>query len=157
MEQDGFTLYAENTIGSSQFKTYIKNNAAGNMVAYLMYHPEVNTFRLTYGPMEFLPNATPLKADNKADPTITQLFMEMVYGSDKLTVSGSTITILSMESHLPSEFLRRRVLTACHLIVCQSFHKINQKNPNFRTFYRILHKKFRREQKFVKNVVISTN
>lgn len=78
MEQDGFTLYTENTIGSSQFKTYIKDSIYGNMVVYIMYHPELNTLRLTYGPMEYLPNATPIADDDQADPTITQMYLQMV-------------------------------------------------------------------------------
>jgi len=78
MIRDGFTLYAENVIGDSKFKTYIKDSIYGNMVAYLMYHPKIKTLRLTYGPMEYLPNATPIAEADQSDPTLTQMYMEMV-------------------------------------------------------------------------------
>jgi len=92
MVRDDFSVYSEHAVGSSRFATYVKDSIYGQMVVYTMYHPEINEFRLTYGPMEYLPNVTPLKADNKADPTITQMFLETAYQSDKMTLSGSTIT-----------------------------------------------------------------
>jgi len=92
MVRDDFSVYSEHAVGSSRFATYVKDSIYGQMVVYTMYHPEINEFRLTYGTMEYLPNVTPLKADNKADPTITQMFLETAYQSDKMTLSGSTIT-----------------------------------------------------------------
>ena len=92
LENDGFEIYSEHSIGNSQFATYVKDSIYGQMVVYTMYHPDIQKFRLTYGPMEYLPNVTKQSAASTSDPNITQMFMEMVYGSDKLTVSGSTIT-----------------------------------------------------------------
>lgn len=92
MNADGFSVYSEHTVGTSKFATFVKDSIWGQMVVYTMYHPAIKNFRLTYGPMEYLPNATKQAADNKAAESITQMYMEMIYGSDKLTVSGSTLT-----------------------------------------------------------------
>ena len=87
IESDGFKRYTSNTIGSSEFQTYIKDSIHSRMVVYVMYHPTLKTLRLTYGPMEYLPNATPIQAANAIEPTITQMHMEMVdngFGKDNI-------------------------------------------------------------------------
>ena len=78
LESDGFICYTTNTIGQSQFATYIKDDIYGNMMVYLAFHPTTGEFRMTYGPMEYLPNSTPIEAASVATPTITQMHLQMV-------------------------------------------------------------------------------
>ena len=74
---DGFTTYATNEIGESEFGTYVKDSIYGRQVLYTMYHGALNTLRLTWGPLEYLPNAKPIAASDAVTPTITQMYMQM--------------------------------------------------------------------------------
>jgi glyoxylase-like metal-dependent hydrolase (beta-lactamase superfamily II) len=52
-----------------------------------MYHEKIQTLRVTYGPMEYLPNVTPLAEEPVSDPTITQMYMQMAdtgFGKDNI-------------------------------------------------------------------------
>ena len=90
---DGFEIDSEHSIGNSQFATYVKDSIYGQMVVYTMYHPDVKKFRLTFGPMEYLPNAVKQDAQDAADPTISQMYMQMV--DTKLTVAPGGIVELN--------------------------------------------------------------
>ena len=76
-EQEYFEKYDSHTVGESQFFTFVKDSIRGNMVAYVMYHKAIETLRVTYGPLEYLPNATPMAASDTVEPTITQMYMQM--------------------------------------------------------------------------------
>jgi len=77
-EREGYTKYDSHSVGESRFWTFVKDATHGDMVAYVMYHREIKTLRVTYGPMEYLPNVTPLAEKSVATPTITQMHMQMV-------------------------------------------------------------------------------
>lgn len=91
LEADGFSLYDSNAIGKSLFATYVKNDIYGNMMVYCSFHENTGDFRMTYGPMEYLPNVTPVAAESAVTPTITQMCLQMV--DNNLAYDSSTGTI----------------------------------------------------------------
>lgn len=92
LEKDGFVAYTSNTIGESLFATYVKDDLYGNMVVYCSFHTNTGDFRMTYGPMEYLPNVTPVAAESAATPTITQMHMQMVDNTLAYDKTTGTIT-----------------------------------------------------------------
>lgn len=75
---DGFLRHSTHTIGESSFATYYKDSIYGSQVLYMSYHGAIDTMRMTWGPLEYLPPAEEIRADNKATPTITQMHLQMV-------------------------------------------------------------------------------
>ena len=87
LEEQNYTKYDSHTVGESDFWTYIKDSMEGNMVIYVMYHKELQTLRVTYGPMEYLPNVTPIEESFITTPTVTQMYMQMAdngFGKDNI-------------------------------------------------------------------------
>lgn len=60
----GFEAYTTNTIGENLFGTYIKTTGGYHTAVYTMYYPSAGNVRVTYGPVDFLP-------DLEADPADT--------------------------------------------------------------------------------------
>ena len=92
LAEDGFEVYSEHTVGESKFFTYVKDSIYGQMSVHTMYHAAVRNFRLTYGPMQYLPNVEEQPEDRKADPTITQMYMQMVDRGLEVTGPDNIVT-----------------------------------------------------------------
>ena len=99
LNDDGFEVYSEHSVGTSKFFTYVKDSIYGHMVVHTMYHPSLKSFRLTYGPMEYLPDVKEQAADVKADPTITQMYMQLV--DSGLVTSGPPLNIVEANNGAP--------------------------------------------------------
>ncbi len=65
--------YSTNQIGDNRFATYIKDNIRGSMAVYTMYYPKEKCYKITYGPLGYLPGltATP-EGGETVRPSITQ-------------------------------------------------------------------------------------
>ena len=68
-----FDVYSTNQIGNNQFATYIQNSSSGKMAVYTMYYPVENCYKVTYGPLGYLP-ALEATTDRSVyvQPSITQ-------------------------------------------------------------------------------------
>lgn len=68
-----FDLYSSNEIGSNKFSTYVLNSRHGKIAIYTMYYPQEKCYKITYGPLGYLPSleATP-EGDATVQPSITQ-------------------------------------------------------------------------------------
>lgn len=78
VDADGFKLHSTHKIGESSFATYYKDSIYGSQVLYTAYHGALDTMRLTWGPLEYLPPAKAIKEDTKVTPTVTQMHLQMV-------------------------------------------------------------------------------
>ena len=64
-------LYSTNKIGDNEFATYVVDTVRGQMAAYTMYYPTDKSYRVTYGPLGYLPSLT-AEDGNAVRPSITQ-------------------------------------------------------------------------------------
>lgn len=62
LQSAGFEAYATNTIGDNLFGTYIKSTDGYRTAVYTMYYPSLGNVRVTFGPIDCLPNTDPVAA-----------------------------------------------------------------------------------------------
>ena len=75
LEEKGFQLYTQNTIGKSRFATYLKE---GEAVHTAWYHT-ANECRIVYGPKGYIPSTIPPIYTEVVTPSIAQLARNGVY------------------------------------------------------------------------------
>ncbi len=71
--EESFTKYSDNQIGENLFATYVADHIYGKMAIYTMYYPNDGCYKITYGPLRYLPELTPVsRGDHTVIPSITQ-------------------------------------------------------------------------------------
>ena len=90
LASNGFTTYATNTIGDAQFGTYIKESQFGQQAVYTRYFPEDSCYKVTYGPLGYLPEIRAAASD-KVTPSFTQ--MQLTSGVGAGTAPGMSTVV----------------------------------------------------------------
>ena len=73
LKQNGFVEYTKNSIGNSSFGTYVKNTNGYRTAVYVAHYPNTNNMRITYGPLDYLPDLDPVsvsQSDAVASPSM---------------------------------------------------------------------------------------
>lgn len=82
LESQGFVKYTTNSINNCSFSTYTKTTDGYNTVVYTMHYPNTKNFRITYGPLKYLPGLEPISGMDVgpvADPQIIFNARETLY------------------------------------------------------------------------------
>lgn len=87
LNNDGFYTYDSHSMGSASFATYVKDSFYGKQAVYTMYYPDDQCYKVTYGPLGYLPE---LRAST--NKVVTPFF------SQPQTASGGLRTVMRLEN-----------------------------------------------------------
>lgn len=88
----GFKTYTTNKIGDVQFGTYYIDSQFGQVAAYTRYSPEDSCYKVTYGPLGYLPNLdAEALSSAKVMPSLTQVMVTA--GSEGNSAPGMSMAV----------------------------------------------------------------
>lgn len=87
LREDGFYVYDTNSKGSASFGTYVKDSLYGQQAVYTMYYPDDRCYKVTYGPLGYLPDLY-----TESDQVVTPFF------SQPKTASGGLRSVMRLEN-----------------------------------------------------------